>query len=250
MKNIQHQLIVFFFALLTIPLPGFSQDALANELWYEVYKIYPPLSITKEKLGEAQTLIDLNENYKASWVRDYISVEVSAICKGKIRKAMGKNDNLSPEQKNLMNQADVGTAITVKVRYIPENTLKHNPPKEMDFTFVLDPESDAKYPGGHQQLKQYFKQQAINKIPEGRFKGYDWTAIKFTIDKEGKIINTHPFEASKDDKINALLSEAIRNMPCWQPAEYANGLKVKQEYVLAVGNPENCMMNLLNIRQD
>ncbi len=261
MKNIQNKLIVLLFIALAFPHPGSSQDSLTNELSYEVNRVYPHISITKEKLNEAHTLIDLNNEandlnlyYKSSWIREYISVEILTSYKGKIRKAVSKNDTLSQEQKDIMNMADVGTDISVKVQYIPENTLTHNDIKEIDFSFTVDPESEAKYPGGQQQLKQYLKEKAIDKIPDGSFKNYDLTAIKFTINEEGKIIDAHVFESEyqtyKNEKIDKLLLETIRNMPCWKPAEYSNGIKVKQEFVLTVGNMENCVIPLLNIRRD
>ena len=261
MKNIQNKLIVLLCIALALPYLGSSQDNLANELRYEVNRIYPFISITKEKLNEAHTLTDLhdeannlNHYYNSSWIREYISVEILTSYKGGIRKVVSKNDTLSQEQKDIMNIADVSTDISVKVQYIPENTLTHNDIKELDFTFTVLPESEAKYPGGQQQLKQYLKENAIDKIPGGSFKNYDLTSIKFTINEEGQIIDAHVFESVfqpyKDEKIDGLLLEAIRNMPCWEPAEYANGVKVKQELVLTVGNMESCVIHLLNIQRD
>jgi len=254
MKNIQNKLITFICIAFAFFHLGFSQGDLTIEPEYEVNRIYPPLSITKEKLSDAYTLVDLNKYYKSSWIREYISVEVFTSYKGKTRTAMSKNGILSQEQKDIMNKADVGTEIAVKVRYIPENTLKHNDAKEIDFTFTVEPESEAKYPGGQQQLRQYLKEKAIDKIPDGSFKEWDLTAVKFTISEEGEIVNAHIFDsiyrASKNEKLDELLLEAIYNMPDWKPAEYANGLKVKQEFVLTVGNMESCLVNLLNIRRN
>ncbi|MFT7606499.1 MAG: hypothetical protein ACI8VT_004102, partial [Saprospiraceae bacterium] len=256
MKNIQK--IVLLFIALAFSYPGSSQDSLTNELRYEVNRTYPSISIAKEKLKEAHTLIDLNEannlhlHYRPAWIREYISVEISASNKGILRKAVSENDTLSQEQKDIMNMADVGTDISVNIQYIPENTLKHNDAKEIDFKFTVNPESEAIYAGGQQQLKQYLKENAIDKIPTGSFKGYDLAAVKFTINEEGKIIDAHifgpEFQTSKDEKIDKLLLETICNMPNWKPAEYANGTKVKQEFVLTVGNMENCVIPLLNIR--
>ncbi len=254
MKNIQSKLMVLLFIALAFPHLGSSQNSLTNELSYEVNRIYPPISITKEKLNEARTLIDLNANYKSSWIREYISVELLASYKGRIRKAVSKNDTLSQEQKDIMNRADLGANIAVKVQYIPENTLTHNDIKEINFSFTVDPENEAKYPGGQQQLKQYLKDNAIDKIPDGSFEDYDLMAIKFTINKEGQITNAHVFESIyqtyKNEKIDKLLLEVVCNMPNWKPAEYTNGTKVKQEFVLTVGNMENCMVNLLSIRKN
>ena len=254
MKNIQNKLIVLLFITLFFPNPGASQDNLTNEPRFEVNRIYPYISITKEALNEANSLTDLNRHYKSSWIREYNSVEVLTSYKGKIIKSTGKNDALSQEQKNLMNMADAGADISVKVKYIPENTLTHNDPKEISFTLTVDPEHEAEYPGGQQQLIKYLKEKAIDKIPGASFKDYDLTAVKFTVNKKGEIIDAHLFgseyQTSKNEIIDELLLETIRNMPCWKPAEYSNGTKVKQEFVLTVGNMENCMVNLLNIQRN
>ena len=247
MKNIQNKLIALLFVAFAFPYPGSSQDSLTNGLKYGVYRNYPPISITKEKLNEAHTIIDLNRHYKSSWVREYLSVEILTSYNGKIRKAVSKNETLSQEQKDFMNIADPGKDIVVRVQYIPENTLTHNDVKEIKFTFTVDPESDAKYPGGEQQLKQYIKANAIDKIPDSSFGKFDLAVVKFAINKKGQIIDAHIFETSKDKKTDELLLETISNMPNWKPAEYSMGIKVKQEFVFIVGNMESCLINLVNI---
>ncbi len=194
MKNIRNSFIILLSLVIGYPLIGFSQDSLSFELSYNVYRNYPPLSITKEKLKKANTLIDLNKNYKPSWIREYISVEILTSYKGKPRKAMGENITLNQEQKDIMNMADVGTDISVKVHYIPENTLKHNDPKEINFTFSVEPENQAKFPGGQQQLKQYLKENLIDKISEAPFRKYQLAVVKFIIDEEEHIQEPRVFQ--------------------------------------------------------
>ena len=229
---------------------GTSQDSSSNELNFGVYQNYPSLSMTKEKLMEADSLTHLNKYYKLSWVREYISVEVEATKKGTTKKAVGKSDVLTQEQKDLLKLADEGTDVLVKIKYMPENTLSHNDPKEFHFTFSIDPENDAAYPGGEQQLKQYLKEKAIDKIADGSFRQYQLAAVKFTIDEKGQVINPHIFWTSEDKKTDELLLETICNMPNWKPATYANGFKVKQEFVFTVGDMKSCVVNLLNIRRE
>ncbi len=252
MKNLCRQSLAFIFVAFIAPLFGFSQNSTAKPD-YEVYKIYPPLSITKEKLNEAQTLVDLNKYYKSSWVKEFVSVEVLASQNGKIRQVVAKNDVFNQEQKNIMNMADVGTDIIVKVRYIPDNTLKHNGIKEFDFTFVIEPEYEAKYPGGQQALMQYLKEKAINKIPDGIFNNYDLAIIEFTINEEGKTTDVQVFDSLyqtfSNEETEQLLLETISNMPRWKPAQYGNETKVKQEFALVVGNMESCTLNLINTRR-
>ncbi|MFK7904115.1 MAG: hypothetical protein AB8B69_03275 [Chitinophagales bacterium] len=246
MKN---GIIILF--LLHLTICSFSQNSLTvNELSYEVKGIYPPLSITKEKLNDAHTLMHINRYYQSSWVREFISVEILASYKGKIRRAVSNNDILTQEQKDIMDKVDVGTEIEVNVRYIPENTLTHNDVKVFDFNFMVHPENEAKYIGGQQELKQYLKENAIDKIPDGIFEGYDLAVVKFTISEIGEITDVNVFETSKDEKTDQLLLETICNMPNWKPAEYANGTKAKQEFALMVGNMENCVVYTLNTLRD
>ncbi len=233
--------------LLGLSHSGIAQNDFPVEIEYEVNKIYPPLSIGKAELQEVQTLLDLNKHYKASWVREYLSVEVVTIQDGKVRRAVGKNELLNSAQKDLMSNADVHESIVVNVQYIPENTLKHNDPKDISFAVSINPEKEATFPGGQAALLSYLKFHAIDKIPEGTFKGYAFTAVQFTVDEEGRIIDAQIFWPSEDEKVDKLLLETICNMPNWKPAEYANGRKVKQDLALTVGNMENCAVNMINI---
>lgn len=233
-----------------VGLLGFTQGLLMNALHYEVNTIYPPLSISKVTLEQAQTLADLNRHYKPSWVKRYISVEISAIVEGNTKMVTSQNDILSQTQKDLMAMADVGTEMSVRVRYIPENNLKQNDEKEMDFKFMVNPEIKAAYIGGEEALKTYLKVNAIDHIAEGVFEGYDLAVVKFTINETGEIVNPHIFESAKDEKTDDLLLQTIAKMPCWQPASYANGTKVSQEFALMVGNMESCVVYRLNTQHD
>jgi len=254
MQNVRYKLIPLLFIAFALPYLVSSQDHSTFDLSYEVNRLYPSLSITKEKLNEARTLGDINQYYKPSWVKEYISVELWANCEGEIRKTVSKSNTLNQTQKDIMNAVDVGTDISISIRYIPDNNLKHNDPKEIKFTFIVEPEIEATYSDGAQQLQQYLKQNVGDKISNDIFNIYHLTAVKFTIDEEGQIIDAHifesPFQTFKDKKTEELLLEAICNMPSWKPAQYANGIKVKQDFVLTVGDHRSCVINLLNIRRD
>jgi len=248
-KDILSKLYVLILILFALPQMGSSQDDLDFELTYEVNRIYPYISITNGQLKEARTLIDLNTHYKSSWISEYISVELLSSYKGKTKSAVSKNDTLSEEQRKFLSMVDVGTEISVKVKYMPENTLTHNDAKEINFTVAIDPEMDAEYQGGKQELQQYLRENVIDKISQADFDKYNLSAIKFAIGEEGEIVDTRVFESTNDDNIDELLLEAICNMPNWKPAEYYNGVKVKQEFVFTIGDMQSCILGLLNIRR-
>jgi len=245
---------LFILLCLTMPQIGASQHSSVNALNFEVNKVYPPISIAKEELKQAITLLDLNKNYKSAWVRTYISVELMANYKGDLQKVISKNDSLSQAQKDLLNRADVGTDLAVKVTYIPENTLTKNDAKEIKFKFSVEPDSEAAYVGGEQELKQYLQENAIGEIPAGSFQNYDLAIIKFTINEEGAVVDAHIFEPlhrkPKDEEIDQLLLTSICKKPNWKPAAYTNGKKINQEFALTVGNHKSCVINLLHINRD
>lgn len=250
MKNIYNKIVLFLLFVLAFPPLGLNQDSISNEIHFQVNRIYPFVSITKEQLNQAQTLIELNRHYKSSWVKEYTSVEILVFYNGKKRKAISKNDILSQEQKDLMKMADAGTEIDIKVLYLPDNSLKYNEIKEMGFSLTIDAQREASFPGGQQVLNKYLKEKAMDKICTSSFRNYQLAAVKFTINEDGHIINAHVFESSRDEIIDELLVETICNMPRWIPAEYSNGIRAKQEFVLLIGSMQSCVINLLNIRQD
>ena len=253
MKKIKIQFLLLHFFCFTCLTAGYGQEQATAPLQFEVNKVYPYISISPESLQEAQSLLDLNRHYKPDWVRSYLAVEISAVQNGKLKKVIGESDLLNKEQKELIQNADAGTNMKVNIHYIPENNLKENEAKEMDFTFKVDPKIDAVYPGGQEALNEYLKINAINKITNGSFKGFDLSAIQFTINEDGEITNAQlfdsVFQSYKNKAVNDLLLEVIRKMPCWKPAEYANGIKARQQFVLTVGNQESCLVNLLNTIQ-
>jgi len=233
-----------------------AQDTASYELTLEVNQVYVPLSISEKTLKDAKTIEDINPYYKPSWVKEFESVELTAIIDGSKKKALSKNDLLTKEQKDLMEQADFGSDISIVVTYLPDNTLKHNEVKKYDFTFIINPIAEAQYPGGSTQLAQYFTENAMNKIPDESFHQNNVIAIQFTIDEEGEVEEAYIPTAvenllPKHDKdATDILLQTICAMPAWKPAEYSDGTKVKQDFVLTAGDHMTCTMNLLNVRRE
>ncbi len=235
---------------MTIPILSIAQASIDFEIDYRVNQINSFISISTEDLKEVKRIGDLNHFYKPSWISAFISVEVIAYQNNEAITAFGKSDLLTVEQKSLIDKADYGSDITINVNYIPNNTLTQNDPKLFDFTFTIQPETKAKFPGGAAALMDYLNNQVINKIETSKFKQYQLTAVKFMVNKEGAIENVKIFESSKDPVIDDLLKNAIRKMPCWSPAQYTDGTKVAQEFVLTAGDHTSCVINLLNIEKN
>ncbi len=237
---------ILFLVLLSI---GHAFNSVAqNDLKFEINKVLPFISIQENKLPEINTLQDLDKRYPASWVKEYFSVEISAFKNGTKLKALGNNDVLTQEQKELIQTADRNRDIAISITYLPNNSLKNNTAKQYDFDVTVMPVKNASYAEGAEQLTQYLRNNCIVNIDAGSFTGYDLTAIKFTVTEQGYIKDIKVAMPSKDAKVDEMLVAAISKMPTWKPAEFSNGLKIKQDFVLTIGNIENCMVNLLNIR--
>ena len=219
-----------------------------NDLKFEINKVLPSVSIQENKLAEINTVQDLNKQYPTSWVKEYISVDISAFKNGTKINASGKSDVLTQAQKELIQSADRNRDIAVNITYLPNNSLKNNTAKQYDFELAVMPVKNATYAEGAEQLIQYLKSNGIGNIETGSFTGYDLTAIKFTVTEQGDIRGIKVAMPSKEAKIDEMMVVAMSKMPKWKPAEFSNGLKVKQDFVLTIGNMDNCMVNLLNIR--
>ena len=249
MKKIIVLLVVSFVTILFIPKDGISQQDAKSKIWFDVMREYPTPTLKRDTLEAAKTIADINKYYKPIWIRDFISVEVSTINDGKAKIAVSENDVLTAEQKTNMETADPKSEISVIVKYMPENTLKVNEPKIFDFSFSVDAEEQAVCSEGKDELIDYIHDEAISKIDVDLFEGkYNIAAVKFAIDVDGQVVDAHIFESSNDKKVDTLLLETVCNMPAWTPAQFANGLKTKQDFVLTVGNKESCSMNLLFVK--
>lgn len=242
--------IGIIFLILTLIQPSTSQQTHADEFSYGVYKVYPPFSITRVELNEAQTLVDLNKHYKSSWIKEFESVEISATVGRVSRIVKSKNDILTPEQKEILTGVDPGSDISIVVRYIPDNNLKHNDIKIYDCTIPVEPDHDAEFPGGIIELNKFLETNIINHLPKGSFTGYDLSTVKFTINEKGQIIDAHIFWPWEHSEVEELMLAAVCNMPVWKPAEYHDGTKLKQQFALTVGNMKSCVVNMLNIKKD
>ena len=247
-----NQKFIFFIASLAfISFVSHAQNERQDEIIFEVNKVYIPLSISYETLKEAKTLLDLNKHYEAEWVSDYLSVEIRTVNNDQINIVKSKNDLITTEQMNNMQKADIGTDISVYVKYLPKNNLKENTPKETEFSFQLNPHHDAEFIGGEKELNAFLNKSIIDKLPNYQPKEFDITAVNFTVNESGQIQNVHIFESSKNKQVDQIIVESIYKMPLWKAATYMDGTKVSQQYVFTLGNlDKSCKVYTLNIRRD
>ena len=225
-------------------------ESSSYDFQYDVVQVYKPLSVMKTTLLNASKVEDLHRQYKDSWVREYLHVDISAVIDGEHIMHTSKDQTLTEDQKELMLRSDRGTEIEVVVNYMPENTLKNNEPKKFDFSFVVNPEKDATFKGGQDKLLQKIKKDLIDVASWESLNQYQLAVVRFVVDKDGQIKEPNIFWSSDDDETDAKMIDFVCNMPEWEPAQYDTGVRVAQEYALTIGDNNSCVVPMLNTRQN
>lgn len=191
--------------------------------------------ITLDTLMNAQTLNDLNARYKSDWVATYHSVEIATKCAGQVEKAVGKNDTLTTAQIALLGRATADCGITITVDYIPDNKLKDNPARTMDFSLRIRPIREAKYPGGMAALNAYFEEKVIAEIPPHIQEQIEDARVRFFVNERGQVVEVSLLRATQNEQVDQLLVETVCNIPRWTPAEDSKGEPVVQEFEFRLG---------------
>ncbi len=242
--------IVFLSTILLLLSNSSAIDSLDNDFKYEVVQLYKPLSMAKTSLSEAEQVGDLHRQYKNEWVQDYLSVDIRASIDGVLTTATSPDQTLNKEQKQLMLSSEAGSEIEVVVNYIPKNTLRNKEPKKFDFSFMVNPEQDALYPGGQEKLLQDIKSDLIDTASWESLRQYQLAVVSFVIDTDGHIINPKIFWSSDDKETDAKMIDFVCNMPTWTPAQYATGQKAAQEFALTIGDNNSCVVPMLNTEEN
>ena len=226
-------------SILTLLLVHCFLFGFAQNINYEIRGTYLR-PILKEKLQTAQSISDINPGFPASWIGSYVSVEILATNQGETVKATSANDQLSAEQLQILKMADIGTDITIDVKYHTQNSSKNDDLKKINFSYTVIPKVEAKYPGGHQLLREYVQENAIDKISKTAAAQIEAATVSFIVNEEGQITDAHISKTSGNAEIDQLLLQTMQQMQKWKPAENSAGIKVKQEFTLSVGNQIGC----------
>lgn len=251
MHTLLGKILLTFISILVMSFTTLSaQDKEISDFTYQINIVQKYLSISPAQLNEANTLSDLNHYYKSDWVKEYKSVQITTMTKGKKSTLTSITDQLTSEQKQAIINADNGSDIEVAIKYSPSNNLSSNDVKKMDFSFRIDPERVATYKDGQDKLDQYISETIMKKVTLEDVPQYQVAAVKFTIDEEGQVIDAHVAQSSTNTNADQLILNTVCEMPKWQSAKYTDGTKTKQEFVLTVGDHYSCTMNVLDIKSE
>jgi TonB family protein len=248
MKKIIFSAVVLFIANTSFAQDGYLSDMMAfrpassDNFGYSVRIRYDrPVYI--ETLNKSTLISDAIEGYPVNWISEYQSVTISTTNNGKKVVAVSPNERLTLGQKNILKAADMGSEITVNVKYKYVDPLTKNSNDQeiyvamqvINFKMTVTPEKEAEYVGGDNEMRAYLKEKAITKIPDATIKTIKTAQVTFTVNEVGEIENAKISKTTKDAGTDKLLVDAINNMPKWKPAQNAAGKKVKQEFVFNIG---------------
>ena len=115
----------------------------------QVNWIYQTARVKEDHLNKVAKLDDIISGYPTNWLTDYVSAEIQTKCNGKIKSAKGPNQILTAEQKNILRNTDLNSALEIKVKYRAKNSATAEMAiREMVFGVTVVPDIEAEYNGG------------------------------------------------------------------------------------------------------
>lgn len=211
---------------------GFSQN-----FWFE----HPGGRAAIVKRAELKNAKELGDiiRYYPSMLNKMVYIErivnLTGVCDGKVVAAVSSGDILSPEQIAILNKADDGTDIVIRIdlKRIDKDGLEKV--DKVEYAVTPAPEVEAQFPGGLTEMATYINHNVVEKILSAKIdKDPPQVSVVVTVDEQG-MIDARIYRSSADQHIDQKVVEAIKNMPKWKPAENINGETIKQRYIFNFG---------------
>lgn len=222
---------IFGFFIVLFTLSSFAQN-----LNFSIHGKYEH-PISKETLAKARSVGDIIPYYPASWIDSYNLSVISVTSNNNTVSARSSNDVLSEDQLKMIGSLDIGAELSINIDYQSVNSVTNQTEsRSMHYSATVVPEKEAVYTDGNEQLTQYIKQNAIEKISADDTKELEVAVVRFTVSEAGKITGSRIEKTSGIESVDRLLLDVIDQMPDWQPAADVQGQKVSQEFELVVSN--------------
>ena len=207
-----------------------------SNFYYDVNSRFAA-TITKEKLHNATSIIDLVPGEGTIGLEFFSDVKIGVLTNGKDKIETGISSVLNPAQLDLLKSADYST------NYYNNATCKRNNSvtgKTEDYSFVyyvtIVPEKAADFKDGHNALMDYLKKNSKDETARVDPNMLQSGKVRFTVKQNGEIANVKLESTSGYATIDNTMIELITNMPGqWNPATNSKGEKVDQELVFSFG---------------
>lgn len=198
-------------------------------------------TITKEKLHQATSIIDILPEKANQWVHSYQAVKVTVLDGEEEISERGIGDQLNAAQSKLVQSANYSTDFYIEADYSIKNDGTGALEKsDLVYYFTVVPEKAATYEDSMDKLLSYLKEQSSKKT--AYINQYDMKPgkLRFTVTQNGNISNVRLSSTTGYPEVDQQLFDLISEMPGrWNPATNSKGEKVDQELVLSFGS-EGC----------
>ncbi|MDF1695295.1 MAG: hypothetical protein P1U56_05660 [Saprospiraceae bacterium] len=204
-----------------------------------VYKVDSRFTnrITKEKLHQAKTIIDILPEKATHSRSNYHNVEISVLNGNCNSSISGKDENLNEKQIDLLSKLDYSSNILVKSNFL-KNTITPFDMSDNYLTYYMTimPEHQASYGGGRESLITYLREHtkdATSIISKSRLQP---GKVSFVVTKNGSVENVQLNSTSGYPSVDEVLLATVTQIPGeWKPATNSNGEAVDQELIFFFG---------------
>ncbi len=232
------------------PIPSFNIDKIneANslkdicpQLWNKM-GLHQKLRNQLDSLKKTEFPLGYYANTPMSYdmLIEYSSVEISEAANTQQISASSNSDMLSPEQKKLMNNAAIGSTLSIVVKFKLKNryaTLNNENIYQGFLNLNIVPTFEAKFPGGMTQFVNYINANIFDQCANNKeYAQLSFMKVKFTVDKNGSITGAKLLEGSKNIQLNQRVLEALNKMPKWQAAMNSKRINVQQSFEFYFGS--------------
>lgn len=218
--------------------------AFTQEMYYK-FTDAGVMSVTQSQLIKARTIPQIHDRFCADCVKKYLTTELTVVYEQTEKSATGNSIDLNESQKQLISNSQVGTQLQLKVRYIPENNLSHNPPQEMEDVFHVLPATLPAFAQGTEALYEYVDNEILQHMTKTQKDSLDYIKMDFDVNINGEIENTVIVRSSGDSTLDELISTKLCNMPRWIAARTSYGIPVNHtiQFFLSPFD-KSCSINL------
>lgn len=197
-------------------------------------------SIHKSQLDTAKHLLDINPAYPSSWIKEHVSVKISATCNNQPCSEEGVEASLTAAQRVLLKKTDYGSRLSVDISYHPSHPVYPKEIKQIFFSYTITPEVSAASHVGKSGLNQYISNSIIAQLPSSLISSLQLASFTFIVDENGDVENPNIQRSTQVDIIDQQVLNALKNMPPWLPAKNQEGKNVKQLFTLSIGHQIGC----------
>jgi hypothetical protein len=193
-------------------------------------------TISKERLHNAKSIIDIFPNHTPLIVESYDLVIVSLLEEDQQLNELGKSKNLNKAQKDLLQSTDYSNNIIIKAYYKTKSCATEKGEEYLQYYMTVVPEKEAEFAPGNIALINYLKENSKAETANIRQDKLGSGQISFTVTKKGTLSNINLGSSSGYPSYDKKMLELINSVPgIWIPAQNSMGEKVDQELVFFFG---------------